>query len=156
MPVPRAVRRRREDEMTEADDGSHTDGLLVLRADQRGPTLLLRAIGEIDLATVATLRAALWPELHAPGVRTVMVDLRDVTFVAVAALRVLTQALHIAAHHRKLLRVIVDRSHPVVWRMAAAGQLRGLVMLDDPDKTLLSDPASAETVSTPGTDAGPM
>lgn len=122
-------------------------GLLAVEGSDRGSVVVVRAVGELDVSTVDALRSLLWPVLQQSRAVVVVVDLRAVTFVAVAGMRVLVQARDRAAERGLALRVVVARSHSVVARMAAAGQLRGLVLVDTVDEALRAAPDAGSVVA---------
>lgn len=56
-----------------------TEGLLDIVVEGQGDELVLRLVGELDLASVSTLRSVL--ENVAGDVRTVVLDLGELTFL---------------------------------------------------------------------------
>lgn len=119
-------------------------GLLAVEASDRGAAVVVRAHGELDASTVEVVRSLLWPALQQSQAAVIVVDLRAVTFLAVAGMRVLIQARDRAAERGRALRVVLARSHPVVARMAVAGQLRGLVLVDTVDEALWAAPGRGQ------------
>ena len=94
-----------------ADEGTP----LSVDVDDRGDTAVLRARGEIDLFTVADLRAALDAWLRT-GVGTIVLDLQGVSFVDCAGVGMLADA-RLRAHRRNVaLRIEPGRA---VARVAA-------------------------------------
>jgi anti-anti-sigma factor len=92
--------------------------------------------GELDLAVVDELRATLArPEAQA---ETVILDLRDVTFIDSSGLSV------IVASHQQMraaegrLAVVVTRPSPVLRLFELCGLTETLTITDDPDAPLLA------------------
>lgn len=75
--------------MGSAEQPARALARVLVRLDADPATIV--AAGELDLSTLHLLRPAL-DEIVAAGRRTVVVDLTDVTFVDLAALRVLASA----------------------------------------------------------------
>lgn len=133
-----------EEEMTGAADEPDQGIVLTVAERTQQSTVLVHVTGELDMASAPRLWATLSEVLRCPEVRLAIVDLGAVSFLAVAGMRILAQALALAEHHRTAFRVVVDRSHPVVRRMAECGQIRGLVLLDDLDEALRTDAVTVE------------
>jgi anti-anti-sigma factor len=96
-------------------DPDECETLLLVEADERGDTAVVRARGEIDMLTVAQLRSALEAWLAA-GVGTVVADLEGVTFVDCTGIGVLVQARRQARRRGVVLRILPGRA---VARVAA-------------------------------------
>jgi len=79
--------------------------LTVTRPDHRPGTVVVHAAGDLDAGTAPALRELLWPRLNCAA-RTVVLDLSQLTFLSVSAVRVLNEArLH--AHTRQIdLRLV--------------------------------------------------
>lgn len=88
---------------------------LTVDVDDRGDTAVLRARGEVDLLTVADLRAVLDAWLPS-GVRTIVLDLRSVSFVDCAGVGMLADARLRAGRRDVTLRIEPGRA---VTRVAA-------------------------------------
>jgi anti-sigma B factor antagonist len=100
---------------------------LTVAVDDRGDTAVLRARGEVDLLTVAELRAAVDAWLLS-GVRTIVLDLRGVSFVDCAGVGMLADARLRARRGGVALRIEPGRS---VARVAALLDLTGALGLDE-------------------------
>ena len=98
---------------------------LTVDVDDRGDTAVLRARGEVDLLTVADLRAVVDAWLPS-GVRTIVLDLRDVSFVDCAGVGMLADA-----RRRARLRDVALVIEPgrAVARVAALLDLTGALGL---------------------------
>ena len=100
-------------------------------AATRRPTLLLRmnfsdrhlavlsAFGELDAATAPSLAGLLWPRLQTK-LAAIVIDLSNLTFLAVAGLELLSDA-HAHAWHRGIALGIVNNTRTVEHALAAAG-----------------------------------
>ncbi|MEV4197586.1 STAS domain-containing protein [Micromonospora globbae] len=89
--------------------------------------VVLRPVGEIDMATVDVLEKALATALDRPGLRAVVVDLAGVAFLDSSGVRALVDAALRARREGVTLRVVDPR--PVVarvLRITAVGELLGL------------------------------
>jgi anti-sigma B factor antagonist len=83
--------------------------LLAIDMDDRGRTAVLRARGEIDMLTVTHLRSALDCLLRS-GAGTVVVDLRDVSFVDCTGIGLLADARRRARRAGIRLRIVAGRA----------------------------------------------
>lgn len=97
--------------VADLDEGSP----LTVDVDDRGDTAVLRVRGEIDLLTVANLRAALEAWLFC-GVGAIVLDLRGVSFIDCAGIGMLADARLRAGLRGVALRIEPGRS---VARVAA-------------------------------------
>ncbi|MFI6262351.1 STAS domain-containing protein [Micromonospora sp. NPDC051006] len=99
-----------------------------VRLRDAGPgQLILRPVGEVDMATADTLDAALADALSRPGTRELVVDLTEVRFLDSSGVRVLVGAAATARRDGVAFRVtdpqpIVAR----VLRITSVGALLGL------------------------------
>jgi len=90
-------------------DPAESETLLVIDIDDRGRIAVLRARGEIDMLTVTQLRSALDDQL-AGGAGTIVLDLRDVSFVDCTGIGLLADARHRAARTGVRLRIVPGRA----------------------------------------------
>jgi anti-anti-sigma factor len=72
----------------------------------RNGTVRLTVGGEIDLATVTSLRDRLIATIHDDRTRRLMIDLRDVTFLDASGIAALTAALRVAGERQVDLVVV--------------------------------------------------
>jgi anti-anti-sigma factor len=82
--------------------------------------VIVRAVGEVDLATVAVLEEPL-NELRAGGFTTIEIDLREVTFLDSTGLRLLVRWRRRAQAEAFDLQIAVDRDGPVARVMELTG-----------------------------------
>jgi anti-sigma B factor antagonist len=75
-----------------ADLGSIREYPLVVGIDREEDALVVRAAGELDLATAALLEEALWQAFEQHEATLIVVDLTAVRFIDAAGLRLLTWA----------------------------------------------------------------
>ncbi|MEH1102650.1 STAS domain-containing protein [Micromonospora sp. CPCC 205561] len=89
--------------------------------------VVLRPVGEVDMATAGELDAMLTAALHRPGVREIVVDLADVRFLDSSGVRVLVHAAGAARDRDVTLRVTDPRPGVArVLRITSVGALLGL------------------------------
>lgn len=74
--------------------------------------------GEVDVATVEALRDAMAPATEDPGVRLVVVDLVEVTFIDSSGLMILLNGLRRLV--RRGARLVLACSNPTVLRLFEA------------------------------------
>jgi stage II sporulation protein AA (anti-sigma F factor antagonist) len=106
---------------------------LTVEARKHRRTALVALRGELDLVTVSKVAEVL-DDLapHAEGVRHVVLDLRELTFMDVPALRLLITQNEYARRNRHNLAVV--RGTPAVQRLLElTGVEDELVLVDDPD-----------------------
>ncbi len=118
----------------EPDDGATP---LDLALDDRHDTAVLSARGEVDLLTVAHLRAHLDAALAA-GPRALLVDLRGVSFIDCTGIGVLADARCRARRGDVRLEIVPGRA---VARVAALLDLTAALGLDGPDRSAPERPA---------------
>jgi anti-sigma B factor antagonist len=115
--APRMITRRPAEPRTPASglpvaraaDPAECETLLVIDIDDRGRIAVLRARGEIDMLTVTQLRSALDDQL-AGGAGTIVLDLRDVSFVDCTGIGLLADARRRAARKGIRLRILPGRA----------------------------------------------
>ena len=111
-----------------------SDLLFDVRVESRNGVARVAAIGELDLGTASTLGDQLI-EVERDGVRNVMLDLRDVSFVDSSGLRVILQAWQRAQSN--------GHRFVVVGVSQAARRLCDITgtafLLDDPSATRVLD-----------------
>jgi anti-sigma B factor antagonist len=90
-------------------DPAECETLLAIDVDDRGRIAVLRARGEIDMLTVAQLRDAVDDQLTS-GAGTVVLDLRDVSFVDCTGIGMLADARRRAARRGIRLRIVPGRA----------------------------------------------
>ena|SRR5687767_1783575 len=73
---------------------------------------LVRALGEIDLATVRNLDVAL-TQVQSDSDASLLLDLRDVTYIDAIGIGVLLSASRRAQHNRRGFAVVTEPSGPV-------------------------------------------
>jgi len=83
--------------------------LLAIRVRHKPKYVLVTVAGEVDIATVARLRARLRP-LAARG-RPLVADLEQVSFMDASGLGALAGAARLAAEHGVSLHVVCSRPH---------------------------------------------
>jgi anti-anti-sigma factor len=106
--------------------GTHpTEPLLTVDVDDRDDSVVLRAVGEVDLLSVELLRTALDTWLHL-GVRTVVADLRAVSFVDCAGVGALVEGRRLAQRRGVALEIVPGRAFT---RLAALLDLSGVLGL---------------------------
>ena len=84
-----------------------TREILVVDVTRRGATALVQPRGELDIATVERLRAAL-DEFGAPG--RLVLDLRGLSFIDSTGLHLLTELHERATRDRFELRLVAPRA----------------------------------------------
>ena len=118
LPQPRGPRDRSPTLFADrgVDDGAdHDFGLddpgtpLAVTVDDRGGVYVVRADGEVDLSTAPLLDGALAAGL-ASGCPTVVVDLRDISFVDCTGIGLLTQARFRARRQGTQLHILASRA----------------------------------------------
>ncbi|MDG4781556.1 STAS domain-containing protein [Micromonospora sp. WMMD961] len=116
------------------DDSDRLD-VQVSVGDQ---VVVMRVAGEIDIATVAAFRSALW---SAPARRVVQLELSDLRLLSAAGVRTLLAAhLRVRACGGEL--VLVDPS-PVVARVLRASGLHRVMPILEPAKVVKAARLSA-------------
>ena len=87
-----------------------SDGSLVVRRILEDDSVILRAQGELDMATLPKLREALSKEDHPPPSK-VVIDFADLSFIDVTGIRGLVAAHRQAEASGRSLRVV----NPTKW-----------------------------------------
>lgn len=90
--------------------------------------MILEVGGEIDQLTSPRLHIATRQALADADRRPVVIDLSEVTFLAVAGLDVLVDAARTAQHRPEPLRIVVDHSRPVLRPLQLTGLDDALVL----------------------------
>jgi anti-anti-sigma factor len=105
-----------------APDPATGDLLIVTAApaDEHDTVVVLRVVGEIDLATVSTLRQHLTDHLAAPG-GGLVIDLTAVTFLAGCGLGVLVETAERAHASGTILRLVTGDTRAVLRPLEATG-----------------------------------
>jgi anti-anti-sigma factor len=110
----------------EGDEGTALGECLRLWSDRTGPDdLRVRLAGEVDLAGAVRLRAFLADQLG-QGVREVLLDLGDVSFVdsnGLSALLWLRRQVLLAGGH-----LLITAVHPQLVRLLSITGLRGVLL----------------------------
>ncbi len=99
--------------------------LLTVHVEPVAAAVRLRAVGELDLFTVPTLREA-FAGAWAMEPADVAVDLTEVDFLSVSAAASLVRARH-EADARCVSMHVLGRPGIVEWVLAAAGRRQGAV-----------------------------
>lgn len=103
--------------------------LASLEAEQRGPWLLLRVRGEIDISNAHQLSAAI--EAAVPnGTPRIVVDLTHTAYLDSAGVKLLVQLADRLRARRRELRLVVPRSAPIRAVLELTGLPR-LVQLEE-------------------------
>ncbi|QUH02946.1 STAS domain-containing protein [Saccharopolyspora erythraea] len=108
---------------------AHERGLRLRMDFTEPPVAVLCVSGELDAATTPRLAEVLWPRLLTE-LRALVIDLGDVSFLGVDALRLLAGA-HSEAAHRGVALCLTDSARPVRRALAAAGLHDALPCFDD-------------------------
>ncbi|MBB4677336.1 STAS domain-containing protein [Crossiella cryophila] len=103
--------------------------MLELSTRSVGDALVLTAVGEIDLLTVAALRTALYDQL-ATAPPLLVLDLGGVSFLASCGLAALVEFERAAAEQSVKLR-LVSTARSVTRPLQATGLLRTFELFDD-------------------------
>lgn len=90
------------------------------RADTAAAVVVVAA-GDVDLLTVARLRAAVTAGIGEAAGRPVVLDLSAVTFLGSNGLAALVDAVGMAERRGEPLRVVVDHTRPVIRPIQLAG-----------------------------------
>jgi anti-sigma B factor antagonist len=93
------------------DPPSTPAGALDIQIEAGGPEVRVVPVGNLDLATSPALEGALRKAAAAPDMRRVVVDLGEVTFFDVSALRVLSEAAEAARRGGFEFGVVRPRHH---------------------------------------------
>ena len=111
-------------------NGSADLPYLGITTDRRGPRIVLRLRGELDVSNLDRLRQVL-DRLLESGPQAVVVDLAKLTFADCGSLSVLVSA------HQRLARqgqgLILTDPQPLVRRLLAVTGLDTVFSLGDPD-----------------------
>jgi anti-anti-sigma factor len=141
IPAPTRPAPRLPVARTPEPDGCATPLHLHLDLDA-GDAVVLRVRGEVDLLTVAHLRAhldtALADTALAAGPRAVVVDLQGVSFIDCTGIGLLLDAGCRARRRGVRLRIVPGRA---VARVAALLDLTAALGLDGPDRSAPERPA---------------
>ena len=127
------------------DEGPAQASPLSLHVDYYQPhTVVLAARGQLDDSNVAHFAEVLRCRLTT-AVRTIVIDLRDLTFLGVPALDLLGRAhVHTTVHGQHLL-LMAD--HPEVLRALQVASLAHLIEHPDVDAALAAIPAQTGTAT---------
>jgi anti-sigma B factor antagonist len=110
LPEPRGRSPTLVDDSALHDFGLDDTGTpLAVTVDDRGGVYVVRADGEVDLSTAPLLDGALAAGL-ASGCPTVVVDLRDISFVDCTGIGLLTQASCRARRQGTQLHILASRA----------------------------------------------
>jgi anti-sigma B factor antagonist len=105
-----------------------------VRHEARGDGIVVSAGGEIDLATSPRLREALLdPQAHAA---TVVLDLREVTFIDSSGLGVIVGQQKRAQEHNERFSVAVGGAASVQRILELSGLVKVLDIISDPAERL--------------------
>jgi anti-sigma B factor antagonist len=108
--------------------------LFQVRHELRGDGIVVIAKGEIDLATSPQLRDALThPDAHAA---TVVLDLREVTFIDSSGLGVIVGQQKRAQEHDERFSVAVGGAAAVQRILELSGLVKVLDIVSDPQERL--------------------
>jgi anti-sigma B factor antagonist len=111
-----------------------SDRLFEVRRDRRNGAVVVIAAGEIDLASSPELRAALYdPETRAD---TIMLDLREVTFMDSSGLGVIVGQHKRAREEGFRFRVAIDGASEVQRILELSGLVTVLDIVDASDALL--------------------
>jgi anti-anti-sigma factor len=124
VPPPRASLPR----ASRPDEFDDMDTPLAVTVEDRDEVCVVRADGEVDIATAPLLGRALEAGL-AGGRATVVVDLRQISFVDCTGIGLLTAARHQAHGQGTRLRILAGRA---VARTAALLELTTALGLHEP------------------------
>ncbi|MCO1581474.1 STAS domain-containing protein [Crossiella sp. SN42] len=113
------------------EPGEPQDSQQMLRLSSRttGDAVVLTAVGEVDLLTVDSLRAALDEQL-ATAPKLLVLDLSGVSFLASCGLAALVEFERAATANSVKLR-LVSTARSVTRPLAATGLLRTFELFDD-------------------------
>jgi anti-anti-sigma factor len=114
-------------------DGASAGDYLAVEAHAHRRTALVALRGELDLVTVSKVAEVFDKlDLHAAGVRHIVLDLRGLTFMDVIGLRELIKQSEYARSNRHNLAVV--RGTKVIQRvLELTGVAEQLVLVDDPE-----------------------
>jgi len=104
------------------------------QAERRDGASLVTARGELDLAVADELSAVL-DSAQAP---TLVLDLRDVTFIDSSGLSVIVAAHQRARAAGARFALVVTRPSPVHRLLELCGLAQTLTLIDDPDTLLVA------------------
>jgi anti-anti-sigma factor len=103
------------------------DGALSLLAEQDGDAIVIRAVGELDIASAKTLEAELGEAVSAAS--AIVLDLDGLSFIDSTGLRTLLRAAQLASRHGSALRI--RRGSPQVERAIEVAHVEDLLPLTD-------------------------
>lgn len=112
---------------------SHRSGHVTVRANRVTDTVVVRASGEIDLATGTPLRKALELAAADPTVQRLVCDLSGVTFLACDGLAMLLAARSTMDERGGELRVVAAK--PIVRRLFVLTGLADLLLERTPGRS---------------------
>ena len=105
------------------------EGLLTLRVEREGEALVIRARGEVDIASAAALEGELESAIGSGDVTQVVLDLGGLTFVDSTGLRALLAAGELARTKHRRIQIV---HAPAVFRrlVGISGVERSLPPID--------------------------
>jgi anti-sigma B factor antagonist len=121
-----------------ASDPPLPPGLQIARREVDG-TLVIAAIGEVDLDTAPALGAAIKACIDEAGGKPCILDLTAVTFLNSAGLTMLLQAADRAEEVREPLRIVVDANRPVIRPIQVTGLDNELSLYHTVDEAVRAD-----------------
>ncbi len=95
-------------------------GLELVRRVVDG-TLVLAAVGDVDLETAPALSAAVIACIDQPGGQRCVLDLTEVTFLNSTGLTALLEATRHSEARRQVLPIVVDGNRPVIRPIQVTG-----------------------------------
>ena len=107
------------EELVASSDLSHDGGIFSVRTEADGDALVVRACGELDMASAEGLERELRKAFE-DGASTVLLDLGNVEFIDATGLSVLLAVAKLTTANQRQLR-IVRRSPPVQRAVEATG-----------------------------------
>jgi anti-sigma B factor antagonist len=101
-------------------DRTREGGAFSIRTEPNGDALVVRAFGEVDIASAKTLEKEL-RQAFDNGASTVLLDLGNVEFIDATGLSVLLAVVKLTTANRRELRVV-----RLSWPVQRAVELTGL------------------------------
>jgi anti-anti-sigma factor len=105
-----------------SSDPSHDGGAFSVRTEADGDTLVVRACGEVDIASADSFEREL-RQAFEDGASTVLLDLGNVEFIDATGLSVLLAVAKLTTANRRELRIV--RLSPPVQRAVEVTGLDG-------------------------------
>jgi anti-anti-sigma factor len=114
---PPSARLPQEDQLASLER-VREDGLLTIRVAQQGNELVVRAAGELDIASAKSLEEELLSAIEG-GASAINLDLGDLSFIDSTGLRVLLQAGELTVRNGKRFEIVkASRRMREAWEMS--------------------------------------